>query len=912
LSRSGFLAILLAAALSAASAHGQGLGSLISPGPLAKPHVEVEGLTNCVKCHAIGAGVPSEKCFECHKEISSRITSNKGYHASVAKKKCHDCHEDHKGQEYKMIQWPGKDMNRFEHKESGYLLDGKHVQVRCEKCHTAKTKQARQSFLLTSDTCLSCHKKDDVHKGVLGDKCETCHTTSGWKGKDLKFDHDKAYKLEYSHIKTPCEKCHPVIGQYKVPGFEKCVTCHKKDDVHKGALGDACDKCHVARTWKGKDVLLNHDKFYKLDTGHRKTPCEKCHPVKGQFKVPAFEQCVTCHKKDDVHKGALGDRCDKCHVARTWKGKDVLFDHGKVYQLEKSHAAVKCEKCHLVKGQYKVPDYKLCVTCHRKDDVHKGSLGDTCDKCHDESKWKKVMMNHSKTKYPLEGKHLKVECAKCHPRAKDKIYKVERFDRCSSSGCHDTRQRGDVHGEQFRGRDCNECHNLNGWMPPLFSHSDANYRGYKLDGKHAGVACAKCHVKSAFGVVNYRPIRYDTCMGPGCHDIPSRGAIHGKQFNGTNCDTCHDLKGWKPSVFSHDSPSYTGYKLYGKHRPLKCEQCHAKSLFGVVHYRPVKSGMCDDCHKDPHRGQFGSTTCATCHTEDDWKKLQFDHNRNSRFALYGKHVGPACAKCHLKKGILGDAMVWKPLGRECIDCHADKDKHKGALGKQCDQCHTEQTWKTDRFAHELTGFRLEYAHLRLHCSDCHDKKDNWAGVGENCRNCHTDPHFNQFGSACSDCHNARDWEPRKFKHALFGFRLEGAHRIVECKVCHQNRLYANTPTECIDCHRAEFFSAGAAAIHSPDNIDCQFCHRPYSWRPASGHMHRSMTFSGAHKRIQGQCDYCHTNDYGLKWPGAQTEQDCEFCHMADYRKEHRNCPTTCGLCHNTNDFDDGKETIRCD
>ncbi|MDH5638693.1 MAG: cytochrome C, partial [Nitrospinota bacterium] len=315
MSRSGFLAILFAALFSAATAHGQGLGSLITPGPLAKPHVEVEGLTNCVKCHALGSGVPKEKCFECHKDIASRITSNKGYHASVAKEKCHNCHEDHKGRKYLMIQWPGKDINKFKHKETGYLLDGKHVKVKCEKCHTAKTKQARQSFFLTSNTCLSCHKKDDVHKGVLGDKCETCHTTNGWKGKDLKFDHDKAYKLEFSHIKTSCEKCHPVKGQFKVPGFKKCITCHKKDDVHKGALGDTCDKCHVAKTWKGKDVLLNHDKFYRLDTGHQKTPCEKCHLVKGQYKVPNYKLCVTCHRKDDVHKGTLGNTCDKCHRA---------------------------------------------------------------------------------------------------------------------------------------------------------------------------------------------------------------------------------------------------------------------------------------------------------------------------------------------------------------------------------------------------------------------------------------------------------------------------------------------------------------------------------------------------------------------------------------------------------------------
>ncbi|MDH4183160.1 MAG: hypothetical protein OEV92_02975 [Nitrospinota bacterium] len=911
--RSGFIAaLILASALTATFAQGQGLGSLISPGPLAKPHAEVEGLTNCVKCHALGAGVPTEKCYECHKDILARVTDKKGYHAKVSKKECHDCHEDHKGLDYAMIQWPGKDINKFEHKETDYPLDGKHEQVKCEGCHTAKTKQGLQSFFLASTTCLACHQKNDVHKGALGEKCESCHTTNSWKGKDLKFDHDKAYKLEWTHIKTPCEKCHPVKGQFKVPGFEKCVTCHQKDDVHKGALGDLCDKCHVAKTWKGQDVLLNHDKFYKLDTGHVKTKCEKCHPVKGQFKVAGFEKCVTCHRKDDLHKGTLGDACDKCHVARTWKGSDLRFDHDKPYKLEKSHANVKCEKCHTVKGQYKSPGFEKCVSCHKKDDVHKGSLGDACEKCHDEGKWKEARIDHSKTKYPLEGKHLKVECAKCHPRAKDKIYAIERFDRCSSSGCHDVRARGDVHGAQFRGSDCKDCHTLKGWEPPTFLHSAPEYKGYKLEGKHGGLACAKCHAKDIFGIVLYKPIRYDTCMGPGCHDTSDRGAIHGKQFQGSDCNLCHNMDGWKPPIFSHDSPSYSGYKLFGKHRQVKCEECHKKSFFGVVHYKPIAGEKCDSCHKDPHRGQFGSTACSDCHTEDDWKKLRFDHNRNSRFALYGKHDGLACAKCHEKETLLGKATVWKPLDRECYACHADKDKHKGAFGKNCDQCHNEKTWKTDRFAHELTGFRLEYAHLRLKCGDCHNKKDNFAGLGQDCANCHTDPHFNQFGSFCGDCHNARDWEPRKFNHAFTGFRLEGAHRVLECKTCHANRLYRNVRSDCLSCHRDAFFSPNAAAIHSPSNTECQTCHMPYSWLPASGHMHQFMTFTGAHAGAQGNCDACHTGNYQLKWPGAKTEQDCEFCHMSDYRKEHRNCPTTCGMCHNTSSFDHGRETIKCD
>jgi hypothetical protein len=74
-----------------------------------------------------------------------------------------------------------------------------------------------------------------------------------------------------------------------------------------------------------------------------------------------------------------------------------------------------------------------------------------------------------------------------------------------------------------------------------------------------------------------------------------------------------------------------------------------------------------------HRGQFATyPSCADCHTSNTtWQKVRFDHNTQSRFPLEGAHLGVACSQCH-RAVVLEDKTVvvqYKPLGRECRDCH---------------------------------------------------------------------------------------------------------------------------------------------------------------------------------------------------------------------------------------------------
>ena len=60
----------------------------------------------------------------------------------------------------------------FDHSETRFPLTGRHRRVACESCHKSTLKD-------TPRRCISCHRKDDVHRGRRPN-CEKCHVTTNW------------------------------------------------------------------------------------------------------------------------------------------------------------------------------------------------------------------------------------------------------------------------------------------------------------------------------------------------------------------------------------------------------------------------------------------------------------------------------------------------------------------------------------------------------------------------------------------------------------------------------------------------------------------------------------------------------------------------------------------------------------
>ncbi|TBR21208.1 MAG: hypothetical protein EPO63_08915, partial [Candidatus Nitrosotenuis sp.] len=110
------------------ASHAADFGSLISPGELGSFHADLDGLSNCTKCHTKGEGLPNANCTTvgCHAGVAAAQAIKKGLHGGVADQPCVKCHKDHKGRGYRGTEG---DIKKFDHNTTGYKLAGKHAPV---------------------------------------------------------------------------------------------------------------------------------------------------------------------------------------------------------------------------------------------------------------------------------------------------------------------------------------------------------------------------------------------------------------------------------------------------------------------------------------------------------------------------------------------------------------------------------------------------------------------------------------------------------------------------------------------------------------------------------------------------------------------------------------------------------------
>lgn len=547
-----------------------------------------------------------------------------------------------------------------------------------------------------------------------------------------------------------CTQCHDV-GQ-KING-ERCLVCHvelkTRIDVNKGyhaatsVRAKECISCHFEHKgrnfkmikWDGGKENFNHGLTgYQLEGKHKTDWCEKCHKpeqivdavVRNQAGVSVSlkntylglsQECTTCHF--DEHRKQLDAKCGQCHDFENWKESiKKKFDHEKTkYPLVGLHRNVECVKCHVMTSDpqkqpdgsidkdfanYKKLDFSNCTPCHK--DPHQNKFGPNCVKCHDPLGWTHVVMvgfDHSKTKYPLIGKHRIVDCEKCHQPdlKKPALYKNMKFTNCTD--CH-----ADTHAGQFAQRAdngrCEACHNESGFVPSLFTVERHNLETkYILTASHIKPACDKCHVKLAPAEFKLRSgfaapgdstamiFKFNDKKCSFCHADIHRGQFTEK-LKKQDCDICHKVEGWKDLKFDHNKDSE--FALSGKHKDQKCEKCHKlideNTELKRVLYKPV-SKFCESCHIDLHEGQFAKksdlteshhlTRCEDCHNAERFKPAVFDHNKQSQYPLTGAHQKVDCVKCHVLTRIQSDSLItlYKPVATDCASCHPDK--HEGVF-----------------------------------------------------------------------------------------------------------------------------------------------------------------------------------------------------------------------------------------
>ncbi|MFQ5598955.1 MAG: cytochrome c3 family protein [Candidatus Krumholzibacteriia bacterium] len=514
-----------------------------------------------------------ERCLECHPELRARVDGLRGFHGLMDParlQKCGTCHVEHAGRKAALVHWP-KGRHRFDHRLTGFKLEGAHVKIRCDDCHKPE---------LVRDA--------DVRKG-------------------------KSVNLARTHLGLPT----------------RCSECHK--EPHRGQFAarierQDCAACHIPKAWKSE--VFDHDTArFRLDGKHASVACAKCHHSENdsgarvragspgafvRFRPLEFGSCLACHK--DEHRGQFARQLEKgsctvCHTTRAWR--IARFDHGTTrFQLDGKHVRVACSKCHYSVNasgarvrpglrnafvKYRPLRFGSCGECHK--DPHRTRYGQDCARCHSTAAWGRIALgsfNHDQTDYPLRGMHTKVACRKCHRSGSFK--KKLAFGRCSH--CHE-----DVHGGQLAKRSdrgtCESCHTVQAFSPARFGRVEHSRTRFPLRDAHLAVACNACHKptspRAQRGSIQFRFRRTDCAA---CHRDPHAGQFTDKHGR-TDCARCHVGSDWKGGGFDHNRASR--FALEGAHGRTACGSCHRQDRVGrkrVVRYKPLNTA-CRSCHAEP-------------------------------------------------------------------------------------------------------------------------------------------------------------------------------------------------------------------------------------------------------------------------------------------------------------------------
>ncbi|MEI6667892.1 MAG: hypothetical protein WCP29_07030 [Acidobacteriota bacterium] len=551
------------------------------------------------------------------------------------------------------------------------------------------------------------------------------------------------------------------------------------------------------------------------------TACIKCHEAGRELSA---DLCLNCHKpigeriaaRKGVHRGVT-DKCQPCHAEH--KGADVdlrqlnrqTFDHlaETGFALDGRHAKLgsNCAACH--KSRTFLDLRTSCESCHK--DVHKDSLGRDCARCHSTDvpfKQTRTRIDHDKAKFTLVGAHRTVACEKCHTTW---VVRGLRFDTCTP--CHKEPHRHAL------GPACTSCHTPERWVTRTIEHDRT---GFALIGSHTKVACEKCHVT---GIV--KPLASDRCNA--CHTNPHRDSLK------EDCRKCHNESSFRGAKLDHSAR--TTFPLVGKHDGLECRQCHKSISADTVALatRVIDFGglsvECASCHKDQHKGEFG-TLCDACHRPATFKTANFAHPGAPDF-FGGRHSAVACVRCHVRASQTGSAAPFaaaRPVpavrattpSRTCASCHADV--HLGQVGAACDTCHAIESPKfaPSRFSHDRAAFSLSGKHRALECAKCHVRETRAfpAGTGTArvfkplqaaCAMCHKDPHLGQVENRCDSCHATASFKLLSFAHKGLEDFFGGFHGRLPCRSCH--------PVE-----TGQFPAGQGTAIRLKVGRACQACH----------------------------------------------------------------------------------------
>jgi hypothetical protein len=601
--------------------------------------------------------------------------------------------------------------------------------------------------------------------------------------------------------------------------------------------------------------------------------------------------------------------CSFCHASTSWKitPDSMKFDHEVTgFALTGQHRKVECKACHQSLIFSEAKETQDCFSCHK--DVHRGSVGFDCERCHTPQTWivKDINVVHQQSRFPLVGAHRLADCEQCHKDYQDLNFQVISVD-CYS--CHQADYAATTspnHMTSGFSTNCEECHDVTSmvWTTTNFNHDF-----FPLVGGHAIQDCFRCHQQGN----NFQGLSTD-CYS--CHAQDFANTTDPNHVAGNfshDCQECHTIYGWSPSNFNHDN---TSFPLTGAHKTVQCASCHTQGFTGT----PTD---CYSCHQaayssttNPNHQAIGiPTDCSNCHTTNPgWQPATFPIH-NNYYELIGAHATIAnnCATCHNGN--------YNNTPNQCYGCHAadyngtnDPNHQAAGFGTDCQTCHTQTAWQPASFDHDAQYFPIysgRHNGTWQSCSDCHTQANNFSVFS--CVTCHehnqqdTDSEHQGVqgyiyeSSACYACHPTGE-AGGAFNHDLSGFPLTGAHLTVECVQCHPSGYNTPPPTACAGCHQLNY-NGTTNPNHQALGIatNCETCHTTNpGWQPAQFPQHNQyFELLGQHASIT-DCNACHNGNYNLN------STACLPCHQSNYNGATNpnhvaaGIPTTCEDCHTAN------------
>ena len=395
----------------------------------------------------------------------------------------------------------------------------------------------------------------------FGGDCNQCHTP--FKG------------IEAAN----CESCHDNVGRERRTGqglhgrFQTPEVCA---DCHLDHRGSDFNLLTIALIDFDHDITRFSLAQHQSDFNGLSLDCVTCHVSETDFAISSTA-CADCHATADppfmaLHLDTFDDNCLLCHDGLDTMAQFTLDDHAQVFPLTGLHQEATCEGCHK-DGQFKGTPQD-CVACHAEPDAHRGLFAVDCAACHTPEGWKPATMNGEPFEHAVSTafslvKHVTnyddtpFACQTCHASS-------DQFEHTNNQ-CADCHAAADSqfiadHTIQF-GTDCLACHDGTGEMAN-FDHAVT----WPLEGQHAVIACAACHVDQVFVGTS------GECAA--CHEEP---IIHAGVF-GLSCENCHTAVAWQPAQLTYHS-----FPLdHGEQGELACETCHTATYTQYT---------CYNCHE---------------------------------------------------------------------------------------------------------------------------------------------------------------------------------------------------------------------------------------------------------------------------------------------------------------------------